>query len=309
MIMRIAFAVTFSYGSVAVASARSAMPSEPQSATVLVLDLTASNGLRALQCLQPSASPDTRRWRGTPLVGLGRAVLLDWERLASDALPDTHAQALGIYVLVGPGNVHLLRSLMSQLSAGPPVCWLLMPNALLESSLLRAHARDGGQPLQMLSLPTSDPQALWLILLEQIDKLALAANAPLLPTLNPGDPNVSSNLKTSIDQAMTIEGALVVALVDANSGMCLAHAGSGINIELAAAGNTQVVRAKLKTMETLGLRSALEDILITLQNQYHLIRLVPNHPGLFLYLVLDKQRGNLALARYRLTEIERGIKV
>ena len=79
--------------------------------------------------------------------------------------------------------------------------------------------------------------------------------------------------------------------------------------DLAAAGNTQVVQAKLKTMESLGLRKGIEDILITLIDQYHLIRLVPHIPGLFLYLVLDKNKGNLALARYKLTDIERSIKV
>ena len=52
-----------------------------------------------------------------------------------------------------------------------------------------------------------------------------------------------------------------------------------------------------------------EDILITLGDQYHLIRLVPNNLGLFLYLVLDKAKGNLALARYKLTDIERSLKV
>ena len=71
----------------------------------------------------------------------------------------------------------------------------------------------------------------------------------------------------------------------------------------------QCTRAKIKTMESLGLRRGIEDILITLGDQYHLIRLVPNNQGLFLYLVLDKAKGNLALARYKLTDIERTLKV
>ncbi|WP_431266534.1 hypothetical protein ACQ859_12725 [Roseateles chitinivorans] len=118
-----------------------------------------------------------------------------------------------------------------------------------------------------------------------------------------------SNLKQSMDTAMTIDGALAAALVDHRSGMCLAQAGTVMNLDLAAAGNTQVVRAKLKTMESLGLRKGIEDILITLGDQYHLIRLVPSNVGLFLYLVLDKAKGNLALARYKLTEIERSLQV
>ncbi|MBO0941160.1 hypothetical protein J1N44_05525 [Acidovorax temperans] len=112
-----------------------------------------------------------------------------------------------------------------------------------------------------------------------------------------------------MNTAMGIDGAMAVALVDYRSGMCLAQAGGGMNLDLAAAGNTQVVQAKLKTVESLGLRKGIEDILITLVDQYHLIRLVPHIPGLFLYLVLDKNKGNLALARYKLTDIERTLKV
>ncbi|MGU3626889.1 hypothetical protein [Comamonas sp. C24C] len=57
--------------------------------------------------------------------------------------------------------------------------------------------------------------------------------------------NMSTNLKSSIDTAMTIDGALAAALVDYRSGMCLAQAGGGLNLDLAAAGNRQVVQAKL----------------------------------------------------------------
>lgn len=71
--------------------------------------------------------------------------------------------------------------------------------------------------------------------------------------------------------------------------------------------NIEVVRAKMRTMESLRLDDSIEDILITLQEQYHLIRLLRssrNEQGLFLYLVLDRQKANLALARHNLRRIE-----
>lgn len=60
-----------------------------------------------------------------------------------------------------------------------------------------------------------------------------------------------SNISESLNSLMQVSGAIVASVVDSNSGMMLGQAGSGINLELASAGNTEVVRAKMKTMEPL----------------------------------------------------------
>ncbi|MFE0106852.1 hypothetical protein [Streptomyces sp. NPDC059009] len=117
------------------------------------------------------------------------------------------------------------------------------------------------------------------------------------------------NTETALKEAMTsIEGTLGAALVDYNSGMALGTLGGSKDLDLsvAAAGNTDVVRAKTRTMEMLGLKGEIEDILITLNEQYHLIRLLQsrNGNGLFLYLALDKSTANLAMARHQLKRIE-----
>jgi hypothetical protein len=65
-------------------------------------------------------------------------------------------------------------------------------------------------------------------------------------------------------------------------------------------------------MEALRLDDQIEDILITLAKQYHLIRLLKSSrsdQGLFLYLVLDRSRANLALARHQLKRIESDISI
>ncbi|MFD6534564.1 hypothetical protein [Streptomyces sp. NPDC060184] len=123
-----------------------------------------------------------------------------------------------------------------------------------------------------------------------------------------------ANTETALKEAMTsIEGSLGVALVDYTSGMALGTLGGGkdFNLEVAAAGNTDVVRAKLRTMEHLGLKEEIEDILITLSGQYHMIRLLKTRGsnGLFLYLVLDANRANLAMARHQLKRIEADLEV
>ncbi|MDT3726863.1 hypothetical protein ROS62_19080 [Streptomyces sp. DSM 41972] len=123
-----------------------------------------------------------------------------------------------------------------------------------------------------------------------------------------------ASVEVSLKDAMTsVEGALGAAVVDYSSGMALGTLGGGKDLDLtvAAAGNTDVIRAKVRTMELLGLSGQIEDILITLESQYHLIRLVTGRSGngLFLYLVLDKSRSNLAMARHQLKRIEEQLEV
>lgn len=113
-----------------------------------------------------------------------------------------------------------------------------------------------------------------------------------------------ANLKDSLSELMTIDGAIAMALVDYTSGMMLGSIGSGVDLEVAAAGNTEVVRAKMKTMKALNLSDDIEDMLITLGKHYHIIRPVASKPGLFFYVVLDRSRANLALSRRKVLEVE-----
>ncbi|MEV4345246.1 hypothetical protein AB0J83_12285 [Actinoplanes sp. NPDC049596] len=122
-----------------------------------------------------------------------------------------------------------------------------------------------------------------------------------------------ANIETSLKEAMTIEGAIGVALVDYTSGLTLGVMGGGLNMDMnvAAAGNTDVVRAKVRTLEMLGLADSIEDVLITLDSQYHLIRLLHGrgNEAFFLYLALNKSRANLGLARHQLRKIEADLDV
>ncbi|WP_328401955.1 MULTISPECIES: hypothetical protein [unclassified Nocardia] len=122
-----------------------------------------------------------------------------------------------------------------------------------------------------------------------------------------------STMDLALKDMMVIDGAIGAAVVDYNSGMALGMLSSSksLDLQVAAAGNTEVVRAKMRTMEQLGLNDGIEDILITLSGQYHIIRPMTGRKskGLFLYLAMDRGRANLAMARHRLKGIEEELDV
>ena len=115
---------------------------------------------------------------------------------------------------------------------------------------------------------------------------------------------MSVTIDAALKEAMNIDGAIGAALVDYTSGMALGAicVSKDLDLTVAAAGNTEVVRSKMRTMEMLNMNDAIEDILITLGRQYHLIRPLATRTGsgLFLYFALDKSRANLALARHHM---------
>ena len=113
--------------------------------------------------------------------------------------------------------------------------------------------------------------------------------------------------KVNLEPLRALDGYVASAHVDGDSGMLLAADGSGVNLELAAAGNAEVLKAKRKVANALKLNDTIEDILISLTKQYHLLRPLESNQKLFLYVVLDRAKSNLAMARHELRTFEKGV--
>lgn len=119
-----------------------------------------------------------------------------------------------------------------------------------------------------------------------------------------------AGIQESLDAIMSIDGAIGAALADYSSGMCLGTAGGSksFDLEVAAAGNSEVVRAKHRVMEQLGIADGIEDILISLGKEYHLIFPVQG-TELFVYAALRREQANLALTRHKMGSICKNLVV
>ena len=113
--------------------------------------------------------------------------------------------------------------------------------------------------------------------------------------------------KVSLEPLRSVDGYIASALVDIESGMLLAEDGTMSNLEVAAAGNSEVVRVKRKVIAGLKLNDSIEDILISLTKYYHIIRPLESNQQLFMYLALDRAKANLAMARYEMRNFEKSI--
>jgi|AP45_3_1055517.scaffolds.fasta_scaffold86889_2 hypothetical protein len=119
------------------------------------------------------------------------------------------------------------------------------------------------------------------------------------------DPVRSTNVLKALEELGALEGFIAGAIAHSENGRAMGVLGgaASFDIETAVRANTRVIRAKRETVELLGLGQSIQDILITLDHQYHLMRPVAQNPRLFIYLALSSADANLAIARFKLAEI------
>jgi CheY-like chemotaxis protein len=108
------------------------------------------------------------------------------------------------------------------------------------------------------------------------------------------------------DSLRMLDGYTAACLVDAESGVVLGGDTQqpGFDLHAAAAGYAELYRRERATIAALELDDRIEDVLITLAGQYHVLHAVVVRPTLFMYIVLDRRAGNLGLARYALAAAE-----
>ena len=120
---------------------------------------------------------------------------------------------------------------------------------------------------------------------------------------------MSNFLETFVEDIKSnIPGYIAVSVTEVSSGVCyVSDSGSkDFDPEIASAYNLEVVKAKKNAIKALELDSQIEDILITLKGQIHLID-VSESGDYFIYLAVDSEKANLGMTRALLRKYKKDI--
>ena len=130
---------------------------------------------------------------------------------------------------------------------------------------------------------------------------------PLRAARNTLDPARASQAMAGM---RSFEGLVGCAVVDSTTGLVLAHEardGQLVDMELVGAACAQVMRSHRVAARRMGWSEPVDEVMASIGPHQQVMRSVASQPDLFLLVLLDKQRTNLALARFQLMEVERGL--
>jgi Sensors of blue-light using FAD len=129
----------------------------------------------------------------------------------------------------------------------------------------------------------------------------------LLDHANEVNANPYDSLEVRLDLCMTIDGASCAMMINFLESRVLAKRGNFRPFLPSVSTNSELMRKTSELNQAQSHGGVLQDILITLPTQYHLLRPIAKVPGVFMYLVLEN--ANLALAQIKLNEIDASIEL
>ena len=176
---------------------------------------------------------------------------------------------------------------------------------------LRAILAMPAGSLHTMVLPEGTPQSitrdfaqLLLDALREIDEGAAAATEWSLDDFQEHAPAPTRTF-TPLEHLRELDGCTAACLLDTESGVVLGAQGEGnVDLQIAAAGYAELYRREVATLAALKLDDHLEDVLITLDGQYHILRSIAVRPSLCIYVIIDRLAGNLGMARFALAAAE-----
>jgi hypothetical protein len=109
-----------------------------------------------------------------------------------------------------------------------------------------------------------------------------------------------------LERMRAIDGYVAACLILSGNGGVLGHDGD-LDLRPVAQLTAEVVRKNEQTIHELGLDDQAEDVLITGDRQYHLLRCLRSELPAFVYLVLDRSTANPAMAKLAVESAVRAV--
>ncbi len=115
---------------------------------------------------------------------------------------------------------------------------------------------------------------------------------------------IMANVRTCLEEVMQLQGITGAVMVDLKNGKMLGIAGDTPNLDIEAAANTDLMKAKFRVLSSLDSKETIEDIVITLGQRCQLLRCIGGAQGLMIYLNMQRQQASLSEARQKLSQLE-----
>lgn len=114
---------------------------------------------------------------------------------------------------------------------------------------------------------------------------------------------LNNNLKNNI------QGYIAMSICDLKTGECLFSESldKNFDIDLASACNLEVVNAKLKAIDALDLTENIDNIVINLESQIHIIDITDSR-DYFIYLSVDNSKATIGMIKSLLKKYKKELK-
>jgi predicted regulator of Ras-like GTPase activity (Roadblock/LC7/MglB family) len=249
-------------------------------------------------------------------------------------------------VIIGPMQPHAIDALLASLHDAtrlptwrcPNLLFMLPPSAVWIANKIHAIVWPARLHLHVIDEPMISASSVWNALLgiwtlvkerpvwepavapdypikvaelSAITKAAPVAvpaeGAPVVRNRPPLDP---ARVHRALIDMLPLEGLLGCAAVDTNTGLVIARElreDQPVDMDVAAAACAQVLQAHRVATRSMGLGELVEEVTSSNGTRQHVLRVLTRYPEVFVLAVLDRQRTNLPLARYKLMELDKSL--
>ncbi|WP_298829909.1 hypothetical protein [uncultured Piscinibacter sp.] len=247
-------------------------------------------------------------------------------------------------VIVGPMQPHAIDALLASLNDAtqlsgwrcPNLLFMLPPNAVWIANKISAVRWPARLQVHVIDEPLISASAVWNAMLgiwnlvklqpaweakpatsEFPFKVADLSASPQVRTL-PAAPVARlgravldpARARQALADMLPLEGMLGCAAVDATTGLVLAREvreDQPVDMDVVGAACAQILRDHRAASNAMGLGGPVEEIMTSTSARQQVMRVISRYPDVFIVALLDRQRTNLPLARYKLLELDKAL--